>query len=316
MEPAPEPPTKAVLKHGAALPETAREEEEAAAVPVAVEGPRGPVRLKWHQLRTRFAEAPFKPANLALGWRTGASLEIDVLACGDGRFAVLHDATLGPSTTGRGRVAETPLAAVAGLLHRDRAGVADAEAPVLSLADLLAPLASLPRAPMASLQLDLKVLERRGLPERVIADAAAAVAGLADAIVVGSHYLDEARRLASAMPGARLGYDPMLAASRDPDLAEKPERLLRHMERRADGVALAYLRYDVIVSAAAAGFPLVDRLLDLGIETDAWTLNPGPPLKDNVLRTLLHAGVRQITTDAPAEIARRIATREKAFARA
>ena len=61
-------------------------------------------------------------------------------------------------------------------------------------------------------------------------------AGVQDAIVIGSHYLDEARRLVAAMPGARLGYDPMLAASRDPGLARNPERLLRHMERRRDGV--------------------------------------------------------------------------------
>ena len=277
-----------------------------AAVPVAAEGPRGLVRLKWHKLRTSCAEAPFKPANLALGWLSGASLEIDILACGDGRFAVLHDATLGPSTTGRGRVAETPLAAMNDLLHRDGAGVADAAAPVLSLADLVAPLAALPRASAASLQLDLKVLARRGLPKRAVADAAAAAAGLQQAIVVGSHHLPEARRLVAAMPGARLGYDPMLAASRDRGLARKAERLLRHMERRADGVTLAFLRYDVIVSAAAQGFPLVDRLLDLGIETDAWTINPGPHLTAKVLRDVLEAGVRQITTDAPAELARLI----------
>lgn len=281
--------------------------DRAPSVPIAAEGPRGPVRLKWHRLRTSFHEAPFKPANLALGWRVGASLEVDILACGDGRFAVVHDVTLGPSTTGRGRVATTPLAAMAGLRHRDRRGVGDPDAPVLSLADLVAPLPTLRRAPSANLQLDLKVLEARSVPERAIAEAGKAVAGIADAIVVGSHFLDEARRLAAAIPGARLGYDPMLAASRDPDMARKPERLLRHMERRAEGVTLAYLHYDAIAAAAAAGFPLVDRLLDLGMETDAWTLNPGPQLTDRLLRTLLQAGVRQITTDAPDELARRIA---------
>jgi hypothetical protein len=51
----------------------------------------------------------------------------------------------------------------------------------------------------------------------------------------------------------------------------------------------------------------VGRLLDLGIETDAWTVNPGPALTDAILRTLVKAKVRQITTDAPIEIARRIA---------
>jgi glycerophosphoryl diester phosphodiesterase len=277
-----------------------------AAAPTSVDGPHGPIRLKWHMLRTRRGEAPFRPGNLALGWRLGASVEIDILAGADRRFVVLHDPTLGPATTGRGRVAGMPLAAMAGLLHRDAAGVADPDAPVLALADLVAPLRALPRGPGASLQLDLKPTEA-ALAPAAVADAAAAVAGLEQAIVVGSQHLDAARRLVAAMPGARLGYDPMRAASRDPGLAHDPERLLRHIERRREGVALAYLRFDVVVAAEARGFPLVRRLLDRGIETDAWTINPGPAASDAVLRTLVAAGVRQITTDAPAEIARRIA---------
>ena len=151
------------------------------------------------------------------------------------------------------------------------------------------------------------MVEGQRLPDALIADAAAAVAGLERRIVIGSHYLEEARALVAAMPGARLGYDPMRAASRDPGLGRDPERLLRHMERRKDGVTLAYLQFDAVIASEAQGFPLVQRLLDLGIETDAWTVNPGPELTDAVLRTLAEAKVRQITTDAPSEIARRIA---------
>ena len=81
---------------------------------------------------------------------------------------------------------------------------------------LVAPLRTLPRAPSANLQLDLKLLEGHALPDSAIADAAAALDGLADAIVVGSHHLEDARRLVAAIPGARLGYDPMLAVSRQP----------------------------------------------------------------------------------------------------
>ncbi|WEX90679.1 hypothetical protein PZN02_004235 [Sinorhizobium garamanticum] len=273
--------------------------------PMAVEGPYGPIRLKWHKLRTQFAEAPFKRSNLALGWRLGASLEIDILATADGRLAVLHDPTLGPSTTGSGRAPRMPIASMGGLFHRDADGAPDPDAPVLSLAELVAPLRRLPRAPSANLQLDLKLLEGHTLPDSAVADAAAAVAGLADAIVIGSHHLGEARRLVAAIPGARLGYDPMLAVSRQPALRD-PERLLRHMERHSTGVSLAYLRFDAIVAAESQGFPLVQRLLDLGIETDAWTVNPGPAISDAILRTLVEAKVRQITTDAPREIFRLI----------
>lgn len=275
--------------------------------PVAVEGPYGSVRLKWHKLRRHLAEAPFKRSNLALGWRLGASLEIDILATADGRFAVLHDATLGPSTTGRGRASRTPIASMSGLFHRDARGAADPDAPVLSLAELVAPLRKLPRAVSASLQLDLKLLEGQGLPDSAIADAAAAVAGIEEAIVIGSHYLNDARRLSAAIPGARLGYDPMLAASRRPDLRD-PERLLRHIERHSTGVSLAYIRFDAVVAAENQGFPLVRRLLDLGIETDAWTVNPGRDITDSILRTLVEAKVRQITTDAPGEIFRLISS--------
>ncbi len=273
--------------------------------PVAVEGPYGPVRLKWHKLRTHLAEAPFKRSNLALGWQLGASLEVDILATADDRLAVLHDPTLGPSTTGRGRVPRMPIASMRGLFHRGANGAPDHDAPVLSLAELVAPLQRLPRAPSANLQLDLKLLEGHTLADSAVADAAAAVAGLADAIVVGSHHLEDARRLVAAIPGARLGYDPMLAVSRQPGLRD-PQRLLRHIERRRKGVNIAYLRFDAIIAAETQGFPLVARLLDLGIETDAWTVNPGWDISDASLRTLVEAKVRQITTDAPTELFRLI----------
>jgi glycerophosphoryl diester phosphodiesterase len=272
-------------------------------VPVDVKAAGGRIRLKWHKLRTHRQQAPFKLSNLAVGWKLGASLEVDILAAADGRFVVLHDPTLGPSTTGRGRVGSMTYGEMAGLYHRDEQGTADTDAPVLSLCDFMARLRQLKRAPGANLQLDLKVLEGRPLPESAIRDAATAVAGLEHSIVIGSHYLDEAHRLVDAMPGARLGYDPMLAAAREPDLMRKPERMLRHMERRQTGVTLAYLQSDALIAAESGGFPLTRRLLDLGIETDAWTVNPGPTTTDAMLSTLAEAGVRQITTDAPAEIA-------------
>jgi glycerophosphoryl diester phosphodiesterase len=278
---------------------------QTSSMPIAVEGPHGSIRLKWHKLRTHLAEAPFKRSNLMLGWRLGASVEVDILATADGRFAVLHDPTLGPSTTGRGRVLHMPISSMGGLFHRDADGAGDPDAPVLSLAELVAPLRTLPRAPSANLQLDLKILEGHAISDSALADAATAIAGLADSIVIGSHHLNDARRLVAAMPGARLGYDPMLAASRQPGLRD-PERLLRHIERRRAGVSLAYLRFDAIVAAENQGFPLVARLLDLGIETDAWTINPGRGISGSTLRTLVEAKVRQLTTDAPGLIARRI----------
>jgi glycerophosphoryl diester phosphodiesterase len=272
-----------------------------AGTPIAVDGPHGPIRLKWHKLRTHLAEAPFKRSNLALGWRLGASLEVDILQAGDGRFAILHDPTLGPSTTGHGRVPSTPIASMQGHFHRNAAGAADPDAPVLSLAELVAPLRTLPRASSANLQLDLKLLEGRKLPESAVTDAATALDGLGYWIVVGSHYLEDARRLAAAILGSRLGYDPMLAVSRQPDLRE-PQRLLRHIERRKAGVSIAYLRFDAVVAAEKQGFPLVARLFDLGIETDAWTVNPGKGIDGATLAALAESKVRQITTDAPGEI--------------
>jgi glycerophosphoryl diester phosphodiesterase len=274
--------------------------------PIAVAGPYGAIRLKWHKLRTEVSQAPFKLSNLALGWKLGASLEIDVMPAADGRLVVLHDPTLGPSTTGRGRVALLGSDNLSGLHHRDASGVADPDAPVLPLRALLKHLRRLPRAPSANLQLDLKVLDGRPLTAISIEDAAQSAEGFESAIVIGSHYLEQARKLAAAMPGAHLGYDPMLAASRDQGLGRSPERMLRHMEKRKAGVTWAYLRYDAVLRAEAAGFRLVRRLLDLGIETDAWTVNPGLRALEDVLPRLADAGVRQITTDAPAPLARQM----------
>lgn len=277
------------------------------ATPISIDGPHGLIRLKWHKLRTRYAEAPFKRSNLVLGWRLGASLEVDILTSADHRFVVAHDATLGPATTGNGRIAHMPAAAVSSYFHRDRHGDADPDAPVLPLADLVAPLRSLEQAQQATLQLDLKVTEGHAMSETAIADAAAAVVAMEHAIMVGSYHLDEARRLVAAMPGARLGYDPMRAISRNQALARDPGRLLRHIERWGKGVSIAYLQYGIVVASEKRGFPLVDRLLDLGIETDAWTVNPDDELTDAILRTLIEANVRQITTDAPTAMAERIA---------
>lgn len=279
----------------------------ASAVPVVAQGPHGPIRLKWHKLKTRLGEAPFRRSNLALGWQRGASLEIDILASADHRFVVAHDTTLGPSTTGQGRIANLPVAAMESLFHRDRAGAPDPDAPVQALAGFVAPLRTMRRPPESHLQLDLKLPQGRMPSEASIADAAAAVAGLEDGIVVSSYYLEPARRFVSVMSGAHLGYDPLRAASRDPGLARCPERLLRHLERHRKGVSMAYLQYERVVAAEAQGFPLVRRLLGLGIATDAWTVNPGPELTDSVLSRLVEAKVHQITTDAPIEIARRIA---------
>jgi glycerophosphoryl diester phosphodiesterase len=290
----------------------ARREDQAAAdaaiaAPVLIDGPHGPVRLKWHKLRTQLAQAPFKRSNLMLGWRCGASLEIDMIVAGDGRFAVLHDPTLGPSTTGTGRVAALPISSLRGLFHRDAAGVGDPDAPVLSLAELVAPLHTTQCAPSTNLQLDLKLQKGSTLPDSAIEDAAHAVRGLADTIIVGSHHLDEARRLVAALPGARLGYDPMLALPRNSAL-RNPECLLRHIERREAGLSIVYMRFDAVVAAERSGFPLVARLLDLGIETDAWTVNPARVLSNAILGALLEAKVRQITTDAAGEIAQRVSS--------
>ena len=144
---------------------------------------------------------------------------------------------------------------MSGLHHRDAAGIADPDAPVVTLAELASNLRRLPRAASANLQLDLKVLDGRPLSARSIADAAEALEGLGSTIVIGSHYLDEVRKLADAIPGARLGYDPMLAASRDQGLGRSPERMLRHMEKRRAGVTLAYLRFDAVIRAEEQGFP-------------------------------------------------------------
>ena len=71
---------------------------------LAIEGPKGPVRLKWHRLRRHPQEAEFDPANLARGLKLGASMEIDLQRAAEG-FVVLHDTDLSGETLGAGPVA-------------------------------------------------------------------------------------------------------------------------------------------------------------------------------------------------------------------
>ena len=276
-------------------------------IPIGAEGPHGVIRLKWHKARTNLSQAPFRLSNLVLGWELGASLEIDIIATADGRFIVAHDATLGPSTTGRGRVASLPYSAIAGALNRDADGVPDPDAPVLLLSEFVAPLRAMVPGHGANLQLDLKASTGHPLTQAAVRDAARAVTGLEQSIVVSSYNLHEARQVAAAIRAGRLGYDPMQAVARNPALSREPERLIRHLERRRAGMAIAYLNFGLVAFIESRGVRLVQRLLDLGIETDVWTVNTASRVADNILRILIESGVRQITTDEPAEIARRIA---------
>jgi glycerophosphoryl diester phosphodiesterase len=117
------------------------------------------IRLKWHRLRRRAADAEFDPANLAAGLGLGASMEVDLQARGDGGFAVLHDADLSGETTGHGPVARATAADLAGLrlLRAERAPLtSEALAGMLGAAH-----------PHALLQLDMKNTDDEVSPAHV-----------------------------------------------------------------------------------------------------------------------------------------------------
>ena len=196
---------------------------------------------------------------------------------------------------------------MAGLFHRDAQGAADPDAPVLSLADLVAHLKSLPRAPdgqPAARPEDARRAAARRKLHRRRGSSRRGTGGRDRRRLALSRRSAPLRR---AMPGARLGYDPMLAASRDqgsraiPGAAASPHGTAEQEASRSPICASTPWS-----PPRKTRFPLVRRLLDLGIETDAWTVNPGRDDRQTRLRTLARRGVRQITTDAPSLLAGQI----------
>ncbi|MDX6749392.1 glycerophosphodiester phosphodiesterase [Geminicoccaceae bacterium 1502E] len=255
-------------------------------------------RLKWHKLRRRMADPPFLRDRLAEGLAAGAAIEVDLVASGDGHFVCLHDLTLDRETTGSGPVRATSRAEIGKLRQRGNDG-APLSSPPLFLDEVVAAVEQAGRVAPGTVQLDVKeplegldaaLLERFGrLLDR---SAASFTASGCDWAFI--------ERLCEAAPGIRAGFDPLDFYGEElPAEAGWYEELAERTLATAPEAAIYYLESRLVLAGLEAGVNLVERVKRDGAEVDCWTIDPGRPDLEGVLRRLIGAGADQITTNDP-----------------
>jgi len=264
---------------------------------LAIDGPHGPVRLKWHNLRRRPQDFPFDRGNLKHAVREGASCEVDLRRLGDGNFACLHDADLDRETNGTGPVvclsAETVKALR--LRHPDRGELGDAPA---LLQEVSAELVAGPVHPDAVVQLDMK--DEQPLLSPALDRFAAALEGCAHRFIAGGMSWAVIAALGGAVPGLRLGFDPLrLATELRPVSAEDFRLFVRTVVATAGDAEIIYLSHQLLAEAAAVGAPIVEMFRSEGLSVDCWTLDPDHENIRALLPLAVEMGADQITTNAP-----------------
>lgn len=260
------------------------------------------VRLKWHQLRRAATDPAHDRANLHLGIERGASLEIDLVATRDGHFVCLHDDDLACETTGEGPVQAQNRAAVERLRQRTNDGRALATAP-LFLDEVTAALAAAPGDWQGCLQLDLKQpLDLLDPP--MVERFAALAAPVAPHLVLGGTRWRAVTRLGAAVPGLRLGFDPLdIHEVAPPDSAAEFRALGAYLLAHAPEAAIYYLHIPLVLRGLELGVDLIALAKATGAEVDAWRLEPEDHEVAATLARLIEAGVDQITTDSPQALA-------------
>ncbi len=265
--------------------------------------------------------------------RAGARVvEVDITPTADGEFALLHDAVLDGSTTGRGRAIEHASADLAGLrlLWKGR----PSEEPIGLLGQALDLLAAYPEA--AELQLDLKADEP--LPTPLLARLAAQVRPLRERVRLTScadWALGRLRELDADLP---LGFDPGWYIDYRPEPYDPPEPPLRtgaygylddhpqalkrwgttpdYLTLRAECLlrqaparaGVWYLHGRLVEQSLRDGFDWIAWLHDHGIEADVWTLDAETPGHVEGARLLAGLGVDRITTNDPPALAAALGT--------
>jgi glycerophosphoryl diester phosphodiesterase len=256
------------------------------------------VRLKWHQLRRAGTDPSHDRTNLRLGIERGASLEVDIVATRDGHFVCLHDDELAYETTGEGRVQQRDRAHVDRLRQCANDGRALASPP-LFLDELLATLAGAPADWTGRLQLDLK--QPLDLLDSSTVERFAALAGpVAHHLMLGGTQWRAVTRLGHAVPGLRLGFDPLdIHEAAPPGSAAELRALGAYTLAHAPEAAIFYFHIPIVLRGLELGVDLIAMAKARGAEVDAWRLEPGDEQAAAKLAQLVEAGVDQITTDSP-----------------
>jgi glycerophosphoryl diester phosphodiesterase len=256
------------------------------------------VWLKWHQLRRRRTDPAHDRRNLRLGIARGASLEVDIVLTRDGHFVCLHDAELAAETTGEGLVHEHNRAAIERLRQRagDRRPLA---APPLFLDEVVDALGAAPAGWPGRLQLDLKP-PPIPFTAAVVERFALLVTPVARHLTLGSTRWAPLLRLGRAVPGLRLGFDPLdIHEAAPPASAAEFAALGAYTLAHAPEAAIFYFHIPLVLRGLEAGVDLIALAKARGAEVDAWRLEPEDERAEATLARVIAAGVDQITTDSP-----------------
>jgi glycerophosphoryl diester phosphodiesterase len=223
-------------------------------------------RLKWHRLRLSLSAPLFSAETMALGFRVGASMELDLRVRGDGGFVVLHDETLEGETTGAGKVCDTSAETLRGLTMK-----AGGTRPILS--EDLATLVSTAH-PEALLQFDMKD-GLQAIGERGIDHLADHFAGVGKSVIVSGVCLDLIVAIKHRLPTLARGIDP---TDKLMDILQRegPSAVEADLRRDIAGPTepdTIYLSWPLLLKAQEAGLDLVGLCRDRGCKVDAWTFN-------------------------------------------
>lgn len=254
--------------------------------------------LKWHRARRRAADPVFTGRRIVEGLRTGASVEVDLVAHADAGFAVLHDLELDRETTGTGPVRQTPAAALRRLHLRDESGM-PIEDRVMLLEDLAALVAHEGAHPEGLLQLDYKE-DAAALDPATVATFRCALGPAAAHFILSSGDAEAVRLLSEGVNGLRIGYDPChggavirLRESRDFD------GFVAEAATASPEAEMIYLDFRLILEAQKAGADLVSAFHAVGRRVDAYTIQRADAEGIAIANQLLALRVDQITTDDP-----------------
>jgi glycerophosphoryl diester phosphodiesterase len=237
---------------------------------VELQGPSGPIRIKWHRLRRTAGDVDFTAARLREGLAAGASMEIDLRRHAEHGFVCLHDDMLESETSGRGAIAAASVADLGGLRMRGPDGAITAQ-PLLLLDDLME--IARDGHPNAVMQFDLKE-HLADLDDATISSFARRAAPNAGRFLLSGDDWNAVRAIGRRVEGLKLGFDPSdLPQARGLKTAKDFSDFTRFTLETAPNAAIIYLEYRLVLASLASGYDMVGGLHAGGKAVDAWTFD-------------------------------------------
>lgn len=261
---------------------------------VTLEGPKGPIRIKWHRLRRTAGDVDFTTARLREGLAAGASMEIDLRRHAEHGFVCLHDGVLESETSGEGPVAAASVVHLRSLRMRGQDGAITDE-PLLLLDDLVE--IARDSHPHAVVQFDLKE-HSANLDDLTVSSFVDLVAPNAGRFLLSGDDWAAVRAIGRRVKGLKLGFDPSeLPQAAGLMTGNDFAGFTRFTLETALEAAIIYLDYRIVLASLTSGYDMIGGLQAGGKEVDAWTfdITSSDSLAD--LAQLIASGVDQISSN-------------------